>query len=51
MLRHPRYGYGKGMNPCIDCHALMVRVGEWMEKRGVDFLFTGDSLGPRPFSR
>ena len=24
MLRPPRYGYGKNMNPCIDCHALML---------------------------
>ncbi len=52
MLRHPRYGYGKGMNPCIDCHALMVRkAGEWMEKEGADFLFTGEVLGQRPFSQ
>lgn len=52
MLRHPRYGYGKGMNPCIDCHALMVRkAGEWMEKAGADFLFTGEVLGQRPFSQ
>jgi tRNA U34 2-thiouridine synthase MnmA/TrmU len=52
MLRNPRYGYGKGLNPCIDCHALMVRLtGEWMEKEGVDFLFTGEVLGQRPFSQ
>ncbi len=52
VLRRPRYGYGKGMNPCIDCHALMVRkAGEWMEKEGADFLFTGEVLGQRPFSQ
>jgi tRNA-specific 2-thiouridylase len=52
MLRHPRYGYGKGMNPCIDCHALMVRkAAEWMEQEGIDFLFTGEVLGQRPFSQ
>lgn len=52
MLRHPRYGYGKGMNPCIDCHALMVRTtGEWLEQEGIDFLFTGEVLGQRPFSQ
>ncbi len=52
MLRNPKYGYGKGMNPCIDCHALMVRkAGEWMETAGGDFLFTGEVLGQRPFSQ
>jgi tRNA-uridine 2-sulfurtransferase len=52
MLRQPKYGYGKGMNPCIDCHALMLRkAGEWMEENGADFLFTGEVLGQRPFSQ
>ena len=26
MLKNPRYGYGKNMNPCIDCHAMMFRL-------------------------
>ena len=52
MLRNPRYGYGKYLNPCIDCHALMVRkTGEWMKKEGFDFVFTGEVLGQRPFSQ
>jgi tRNA-specific 2-thiouridylase len=52
ILRKPKYGYGKGMNPCIDCHALMVRkTGEWMETVRADFLFTGEVLGQRPFSQ
>jgi tRNA U34 2-thiouridine synthase MnmA/TrmU len=52
MLRQPRYGYGKGLNPCIDCHALMLReAGKLMETIGADFLFTGEVLGQRPFSQ
>jgi len=52
MLKSPRYGYGKGMNPCIDCHALMVRkAGEWLEEIQADFLFTGEVIGQRPFSQ
>lgn len=52
MLKSPRYGYGKGMNPCIDCHALMVRkAGEYMNNIQADFLFTGEVLGQRPFSQ
>lgn len=52
MLRHPRYGYGSQMNPCIDCHALMLRLaGNIMEKEKADFLFTGEVLGQRPMSQ
>ena len=52
MLRHPRYGYGRHMNPCIDCHALMVRTaGQIMETEGFDFLCTGEVLGQRPMSQ
>lgn len=52
MLKNPRYGYGKNMNPCIDCHAMMFRLaGEVMAKRGFDFLFSGEVLGQRPMSQ
>jgi tRNA U34 2-thiouridine synthase MnmA/TrmU len=52
MLRHPRAGYGKQMNPCMDCHALMFRLaGEIMRAQGFDFLFSGEVLGQRPMSQ
>jgi len=52
MLKAPRYGYGRNMNPCIDCHGLMLRVaGRRMDERGADFLFTGEVLGQRPMSQ
>ncbi len=52
MVKNPRYGYGKNMNPCIDCHAMMFRLaGEIMEKEGFDFLFSGEVLGQRPMSQ
>ena len=52
MLKNPRYGYGKNMNPCIDCHAMMFRLaGEIMAERGFDFLFSGEVLGQRPMSQ
>lgn len=52
MLRAPRYGYGKNMNPCIDCHTLMLKVaGRRMEQEGADFVFTGEVLGQRPMSQ
>lgn len=52
IVKHPRYGYGKNMNPCIDCHALMVRVaGRIMEENRWDFIATGEVLGQRPMSQ
>ena len=52
MLRNPRYGYGKNMNPCIDCHTLMLScAGRMMKETGADFLFTGEVLGQRPMSQ
>lgn len=52
MLKKPVYGYGKNMNPCIDCHAMMFRLaGEIMEEEGYDFLFSGEVLGQRPMSQ
>jgi len=52
MLKRPKYGYGKNMNPCIDCHALMLRkAGTIMESEGADFIFTGEVLGQRPMSQ
>lgn len=52
MVKDPPSGYGKNMNPCIDCHAMMLRfAGDLMKKEGYDFLFTGEVLGQRPMSQ
>lgn len=52
MLASPRYGFGKNMNPCIDCHTLMLKIaGGKMEQTGADFLVTGEVLGQRPMSQ
>lgn len=52
MLKSPVYGYGGHVNPCIDCHALMLKeAGRLMGKVGGDFLFTGEVLGQRPMSQ
>lgn len=52
VVKNPRYGYGKNMNPCIDCHALMVEmaVGR-LEELGADFVASGEVLGERPKSQ
>jgi tRNA-uridine 2-sulfurtransferase len=52
MLRNPAAGYGKCMNPCLDCHTLMFRLaGEVMHEQNFDFLFSGEVLGQRPMSQ
>ncbi len=52
MLRNPPAGYGKYMNPCMDCHALMFKLaGAIMRQREFDFLFSGEVLGQRPMSQ
>ena len=52
MLKHPRYGFGKYMNPCIDCHGLMFETaGKMMPEYNVDFLISGEVLGQRPMSQ
>src|ERR1035437_7793443 len=52
MLKSARYGYGKNMNPCIDCHILMLQeAGKKMVETGADFILTGEVLGQRPMSQ
>ena len=52
MLRNPNCGYGTNMNPCLDCHALMLKIaGSIMTRERFDFLFTGEVVGQRPMSQ
>lgn len=52
VVKAPKFGRGRYMNPCMDCHALMFKkAGQVMEAEGYDFLFSGEVLGQRPFSQ
>jgi tRNA U34 2-thiouridine synthase MnmA/TrmU len=52
MLKAPRYGYGRHINPCIDCRIFnLKKAKELMEHSGADFVFTGEVLGQRPMSQ
>jgi len=52
VLKKPKHGYGAGLNPCIDCHALMLKkAGEIMRRENFDFVATGEVLGERPMSQ
>jgi tRNA U34 2-thiouridine synthase MnmA/TrmU len=52
MLRKPKHGYGKNINPCIDCKIFILKQAvKYARKVGADFLFTGEVLGERPMSQ
>lgn len=52
IVKSPKYGRGQNMNPCIDCHLLMLKTAKRiMKKEKYDFIATGEVLGQRPFSQ
>ncbi len=59
LVKHPPNGYGKRMNPCIDCHGLMFRQAAQYSRRTADkdgnpffdIIASGEVLGQRPFSQ
>ena len=52
LIQAPPHGFGGAMNPCIDCHATMIRrAGELMARLGYDFVATGEVLNQRPMSQ
>ncbi len=52
MLKAPKFGFGKNLNPCIDCRLLNIKLAvKEMQSRGADFLVTGEVQGQRPKSQ
>jgi tRNA U34 2-thiouridine synthase MnmA/TrmU len=52
VIKRPRYGYGKNMNPCIDCRIFMFQKTEAiMAEEKAAFLITGEVVGQRPMSQ
>ena len=52
MLKHPKHGFGAGMNPCIDCRAMMFKAAKkHMEDIGAEFVISGEVVGQRPMSQ
>ena len=52
MVKNPKHGRGKNMNPCIDCHAMMMNyAGKLLEEYNADFIITGEVLNQRPMSQ
>ena len=52
IVKKPKFGYGRNMNPCIDCRILMLKAAkDFMEKTEADFIISGEVLGQRPMSQ
>jgi tRNA-specific 2-thiouridylase len=52
IISRPKWGYGKVVNPCIDCKYIMLKkAAEIMKKNSADFVFTGEVIGQRPMTQ
>ncbi len=52
ILKKPKFGYGKNMNPCVDCKILMFKEAKRiMVEDDYDFIITGEVLWQRPMSQ
>ena len=54
VLLEPKHGYGRNLNPCLDCKIFMVgKALAWsfLEEHGFDFVITGEVIGQRPKSQ
>jgi len=52
VIKNPGHGYGKNVNPCLDCRIFMFsKAKKYMEETGASFIVTGEVLGSRPMSQ
>lgn len=52
VIRDPSHGYGKAMNPCVDCRIYMAAMArKFMEEVDACVVITGEILGQRPMSQ
>ncbi len=52
IVKKPKFGFGKNINPCIDCRInLFKAAAKYMKEVGAAFVFTGEVLGQRPMSQ
>ncbi|MFX0100941.1 MAG: hypothetical protein ACFFCS_15300, partial [Candidatus Hodarchaeota archaeon] len=52
IVKNPKFGYGKNLNPCIDCRIyILKKAKEYADEIGADFIITGEVLGQRPKSQ
>lgn len=52
IIKSPKYGFGKNLNPCIDCKILMLRKAkELMGVFNAGYVITGEVIGQRPMTQ
>ncbi|MCF7845941.1 MAG: hypothetical protein K9L85_01760 [Candidatus Peribacteraceae bacterium] len=52
LVKDPPHGFGKNLNPCLDCHAAMFRQAhDFTEQNNFQIIASGEVLGQRPFSQ
>jgi tRNA-specific 2-thiouridylase len=52
VVKNPKHGYGRNMNPCIDCRIFILKKTKiYMQDSGAAFIVTGEVLGQRPMSQ
>ncbi len=52
IIKHPRYGYGKNLNPCMDCRLWIIqKAWTYAQQVGAEFIITGEVVGQRPKSQ
>jgi tRNA U34 2-thiouridine synthase MnmA/TrmU len=51
-IRKPKFGYGRNLNPCIDCRIFMLKKAKkYAKETGAAFILTGEVLDQRPMSQ
>lgn len=52
LIQNPRHGYGRSMNPCIDCRIFMFQLADVVRlENNADFIISGEVIGQRPMSQ
>ena len=52
MFKDPHFGFGKNINPCIDCRIHRLKqAARIMQEEGFAFIATGEVVGQRPMSQ
>ena len=52
LIKKPKHGYGKSLNPCKDCKVFILKKAkELADKLNVDIIATGEVIGQRPNSQ
>ncbi len=52
LVTRPKHGFGKWLNPCVDCKILMLeKTHYYMQKYAVNCVISGEVIGQRPMSQ